>query len=205
MSESDWDDYDEEEDSEEHRDVSQYEKLGLEWPGGPYVQPTRWYVDGFLGGDIKWNSIDAKIYMQIPYTEARRAEFEAHRKLYRTGIHPYVNTFQAYVRPFTHNCGAKTIGDLSMVGTSEECKLFMTYLESFLWHKCNCGLIVGSDYVDGTDVGYTGYCVKTYGTGYTVEEPTWNPNYTWKNGRDHKIFLFHKQLTEANAPVNYWS
>ena len=204
--EIDWDDYDEGEDSEQNRDeMRQYDKLGLDWPGGPFVSPTRWLVDGFLGGDIKWNSIDAKIYMQIPYLESKRDEFEMYQKRYGPGAQQWTNTFKAVVRPFTHNCGAKTIEDLSMSGTPEECKLFFTYLESFLWHKCNCGLIVGSDYIDGPDTGQTGYCIKTYGIGYTFEEPMWNPNYTWRpDGRNHKIFLFHKQLTEENAPVDYW-
>lgn len=194
--------YDEEEEPE---DVDEYGKLNLPWPGGPFVQPVRWYVEGILTGDIKWNNIDAQICLHIPYPETEKDKVQQIRDMYGDDANVTKRTFFVRVRPFTHNCGVKAIEDLSVSGSNEECKLFLTYLESFLWHKCNVGIIIGSDYVDGEDQGLTGRNIKTYGEGYTIEEPTWNPNYKWTNGRNHKIFLFHKQLTEANVPVNYWS
>lgn len=192
------DDYEEEEE-----EMNQYEKLGLEWPGGPFMAPVKWRVEGILTGDVKWNNINAKIQMYIPYPESERASLEEHIQRYGRNANLYKKIFSVNVRPFTHNCGIKTIEDLALKGSIQKCKLFITYLESFLWHKCNCGIIIGSDYIDKQEEGDTGRIIKRYGIGYIIEEPTWNPNYTWLGGKTHNIFLFHKQLG-ANVPVDYW-
>ena len=175
--------------------MQNYEKLNLEWPGGPRIAPVRFYVDGVLDGDIKWNNIDALIKIEIPYSVNSLLKFPSSTA---SKIDHY---FSCKIRPFTHNCGAKTIEDVDTPGTREEKELFLTYVESFLWHQCNVGILLGSDCVDEGGLGVTAKNVLKFGKGYTQLPEVWNPNYTWNE--NHKIFLFYKNLGDY-VHVDYW-
>ena len=96
------DDYYDDDEDEYDGAAMNYEKLGLDWPE-PLMAPVRFYVEGELSGDIKWNNIDAQIQLQVPYRESNRAEYERNKKYYGTSANPYGYNFSCRIRPFTQS------------------------------------------------------------------------------------------------------
>ena len=187
------DDFEEEEDEDEDmrfKVTNLYEKdLSQYWPE-KLCAPLIWRVTGDLSGDINWNNIDAQIILNIPYSLDKKQEAEDYYKRYNSQANSA--QFGVYIRPFTGNCGIKSIQYLN--GYSE---LFIKFMESFLYYCCNCGIIIGSDYEYG---GVKKDLIK-YSTNYIWTDPVWNPNYTFN--LEHKIQLFYKYL-DKDALVDYW-
>ncbi len=205
-------DYDDEEDMR-LQPCKEYIKEGLPWPGQEnFIEPCRWTVTGDLSGDIDWNNVDATVNFYIPWLTTDNQQLDQiHKQRQNSGpTYGWKRKLAAQIKPFTHNCGAKSIQSISL--TSEHPQLWLEYLESFLYHCCNCSILVGSDCHDTSDhyksqsspTGYwggTGHLITKYGTGYNFTPEIWNPNY--KNTPNHRIFLFWKDL-HAAALHNYW-
>jgi hypothetical protein len=117
---------------------------------------------------------------------------------------------------FTGNCGVKAIshiglapnwaGDPKAVGQLKDhpqaaaIKELLKVVESFAYHKLNCGWLLGSD-TWSSYKGRTLAIVTELGENYHVSDKTWNPNYTWS--KDHSIAFFNKDLNKAKH-VDYW-
>ena len=130
-------------------------------------------VVGTLTGDINFNALTglATIYIPTRYQ------------------------MQMKIDSFTSNCGVKSISG-GYLYSIEQSNKFMQIIESFLYYCCNCGIVVGSDWIRGSMLRV----IQSVGN-YTITEPVWNPNYT--TNPDHKILLFYKYL-DKNALVDYW-
>ena len=158
----------------------------------PYLKNPIWEVIGDLQGDIDWNNIDATITLQVPYPKGHKDE----------NYDGFQNFYQIMVSPFTNNCGVKALHHISCSDKRTEFRrYFLNLVESFLYYCCNCGIIVGSDFIDGNWKGTTGEFLKQVDMGYTFTAPVWNPNY--KFNPHHNIFTFYKAL-DASTLINYW-
>jgi hypothetical protein len=157
------------------------------------------FVDGNPNGsDIKWNNFSGQFRLSVVDKEGKER----------------VSLLSTQIDCFTGNCGVKSIDHLHLQakanthkGWDSEYKTaasrMLEVLESFLYHKTNCGLLVGSDtYVGPTYRGRTIMAVEEYGSGYKIGEPTWNPNYTWDT--KHRIALFQKDLN-GTKHHDFWS
>ena len=174
MADEDEYDYEEEEDSEgtevRFPSCNTFQRT-VPW-GIDGVDSVLFKIDGVLTGDINFNSCHGVITIVLSN---------------------YI-TLQMTIASFTGNCGVKTISYpycLSQYDTK-----FMKIIESFLYYCCNCGIVVGSDWVSGS----MSRLIQSVGN-YTITEPVWNPNYT--TSPNHKILLFYKYL-DKNALVDYW-
>ena len=136
-------------------------------------------VSGTLSGDINWNDMDVQINIENPWKTT------------------------CNIKPFTHNCGIKTIQDLYItINMPDEVrKWLLLKLESFLFHCGNTGILIGSD-TTAPEMGQTLKTIKNDGIGYHIHDAVWNPNYTWD--LSHKICLFYKNL-KGEDYVNDWS
>ena len=147
----------------------------VEFKNLPDFPGYTWVVTGELTGDIKWNAINAEINLKNPNGHL---------------------DFKSNINSFTKNCGIKAISTLYFYSFDLNKARVLHYLESFCWHQCNCGLLIGSDYIDFTcqppSQGYTGRTIQEFGHGYQVLPSVWNPNYTWN--MKHEIYLFYKTL-----------
>lgn len=143
-------------------------------------------ADGEITGSIKWNHLNCRLYMELLLNGSRWTE-----------------GWMVDIKDPWRNCGSKTISCLSLghYYTSPEIKKeILQGIESFLWHKTNCSIIIGSDQPHGG----TAHQVREYGEGYVFSEPVWNPNYVGQP--NHTICIFHKNL-DANYGAtlpNYW-
>lgn len=138
--------------------------------------------------DIKWNDMSGEF--KIIVYDKTGAEFKI--------------LCGCKISSFTKNCGIKAIDHLYINSNNIDIAVYLLkILESFLFHRTNCGLVVGSD-VNMTPSRYGGslYNVITYGNGYIVTPPVWNPNYTWSH--KHTISLFHKDLTVVEHQ-DFWN
>ena len=129
------------------------------------------YAEGYFRGDIGLNDASLSTTIRDPTTG---------------------RSLHAKIEPFTRNCGIKAIsyirGDTAL----------WPVLESFLFHVCRAGIIIGSDYVGGPTLA----AIKDI-SGFEIDEtPTWNPVYTW--AKDHTIVLFRKDLTYFKDTPNEW-
>lgn len=99
---------------------------------------------------------------------------------------------------FTGNCGAKYIAHLQLnVPTPTAKKELLALIESFAYHKTNCGIIVGSD----TMFPYKGQTIKNIeeaGEAYEVLPQIPNPNW------HHKTSLFWKDITKQTH-TDHWA
>ena len=195
------DDYPYEDDEYEEEDVTDsYIKKDLPIPGEEFCESPIFEVIGSLTGDIKWNNMDAQIKWKIPYFKHEKNKHDNYVER-SGGCVYYPFNYNVKITSFTSNCGAKAISSLG--GPTEYMKLFINYLESFLYYKCNCGVIVGSDFFVSNEYhGGTGSNITKFGTGYTKTDLVWNPNYTTPNSNKHNIFLFYKYLNKDEL-VNY--
>lgn len=131
--------------------------------------------------DIKWNDMSGKISGHICNNQGAKIN----------------SLFSFQLVNFTGNCGAKAISHLSICPLVDQ-KIVMTFIESFAYHRTNCGILLGSDTNPG---GHTYRTIKEHGTGYTIGDPIWNPNYTWN--KKHKVSFFWKDLTKEKY-FDYW-
>jgi hypothetical protein len=116
--------------------------------------------------DIKWNHFQGSFKIQDPKN-----------KKYK---------FSCVIDSITDNCGAKTIYHVRMLDPKDaHLKFYWQMLESFLWTKCNCSLLVGSD------SEYGGSKAIFDQVGFKYSDPIGNPNYGGR-GESHKIVLAHK-------------
>lgn len=152
---------------------------------------VKFLVDGNTNGsDIKINNFSGRVRLAV----------------LRNG-QEHASLFGCQVDCFTGNCGVKAIDHLwfqspiKVTDRVERNKEMLKILESFLYHRCNAGLVVGSDTSTTDYTGPTLANVTELGTGYQVGERIWNPNYTWR--KDHTISLFYKDLT-VGSHDNYW-
>lgn len=137
------------------------------------------YEGEVRGSDIKWNNSMGKITMHA------------------TGVKgPLLAS--CHIGQFTGNCGAKYIAHLNLNGPTVETKrLLMALIESWAYHKTNCGIIVGSD----TTHPYKGQTVKNIeevGMDYVCLPDVPNPNW------NHKTALFWKDITKSTH-TNHWA
>lgn len=143
------------------------------------------------GSDIKWNDFAGTIKGIV---QGASDETVCH-------------LFSCNMVHFTGNCGVKSIDHLqlgSFPGGSTCKEAFPSLLkivESFAYHKCNCGYLIGSDTDTKGYMGGTLTNIRVYGVDYVTSPKTWNPNYTWS--KDHTISLFWKDLN-ACTHQNYW-
>ena len=96
------------------------------------------------------------------------------------------------IEPFTKNCGIKAISRLS--GHFPE---LWKIVESFLFHVCRAGIVIGSDYTNGTSL----HIIKQLKNWQVDEVPVWNPTYYWNH--EHKVVVFRKSLFYPQTP-NPW-
>ena len=169
----------------------------------PRIVPTEFYVDGDLSGDINWNNINANIYLRVHAPKELYSPESAQKYKRKYGCLPFDFQFEAQVSPFTNNCGVKALHHLRAGKNDVNLKKkFLEYVESFLYYCCNCGIIVGSDYIQREyDTGATYRYLRDSGTDYVFTPEVWNPNYT--ETLNHNIFLFYKYLDATKLP-NYW-
>lgn len=137
------------------------------------------------GSDIKWNDMAGTLTMQI---------FDANQKM----VGDLMNCQLVH---FTGNCGVKAASHIFLQagGSVETYKALLAIIESFAYHRTNCGILMGSDTEQGRTLGI----VQKYGSKYQFTEKTWNPNYTWSGAKDHKIVAFWKMLNEEKH-TDYW-
>lgn len=109
------------------------------------------------------------------------------------------NLFAVQIDGFTGNCGIKAIDHL-YIRSPKIAKQALKIIESFLYHRTNCGLVIGSDTIQ-PHIGETLSFIRNYGENYEISKPVWNPNYTWAH--NHRIALFQKDLTKTEH-VSYW-
>ena len=189
---------------EEMSQITEWLKEGFDdFPGGPFVAPCKWYVFGTFDGDIKWNNSELTINFKRYYPLAHKDESDAIKNKY--GELPVFDKLSCHITPFTENCGAKSLSHITGGRTPEDRIKFLELVESFMFHKMNCGILVGSDYKE-LATGYsgrTGRTIKEAGKDYVILDSVWNPNYTWKDGKDHNIFLFYKYL-RPDVYTDYW-
>lgn len=151
------------------------------------------FIDGNPNGsDIKWNNFSGKFKLSVVNKDGREV----------------VPLISCQIDCFTGNCGVKSIDHLHLQWKNDKkyaevARQLIEVLESFLYHKTNCGLLIGSDtYVSKALRGQTITAVEEYGKDYKIGERTWNPNYTWD--KDHRIALFQKDLN-GTKHHNFWS
>jgi hypothetical protein len=116
----------------------------------------------------------------------------------------YCPILSSNISSFTGNCGVKSIDHLYLCDQVDNKKLkteLLQILESLVFHRMNCGLLIGSDTNCDSHRGTTLRNIQLYGEGYEVDRPIWNPNYDWD--KTHKISLFRKDLTGFDH-TNYW-
>lgn len=158
-------------------------------------------VKAYVGAsDIKWNDFAGSLRGVVVDT---------------AGVE-LCNLFSCQLVHFTGNCGIKAIDHLEIgripgmttaakEALSDACRAILTTIESFAYHKTNCGVLTGSDTnCRGSVHGFKGNTIvniEKFGSGYIVTDPTWNPNYTWSKG--HQISLFWKDLN-ASSHQDYW-
>lgn len=121
------------------------------------------------------------------------------------GKHLIGTPFQIAVNPFTGNCGIKAVDHLSFQDTvlatqlrkewREKC---IEMAESFLYHVCNAGIVLGSDSLGGATLS----SIQKYGKDYMFSDKVWNPNYTW--AKTHKVQVFSKILVDRKYPDETW-
>lgn len=108
------------------------------------------------------------------------------------------NIASCHLVRFTGNCGAKSIAHLSISAPNKKAqKQLLRIIESFAYHKTNCGILVGSD----TTYPYKGNTLKTVesvGENYHVLDSVPNPNW------NHKTALFWTDLTQRKH-VDHWA
>jgi hypothetical protein len=132
------------------------------------------------GSDIKWNDFAGTLKANVCRVDNGE---------------PTLPIFNAQLVHFTGNCGIKALSHLRFVfpNTSDTFKKqCISLIESFAYHRTNCGMLVGSDTNTVGHKGATLDLVSRFGEGYVVVPPTWNPNYTW--AKHHCISLFWKDL-----------
>ena len=136
---------------------------------------------GEFSGDIKWNDSALKLIWKIP-----TQYFNVSKSYMREGIITSVELMR-----FTGNCGFKAMSHLFVIDSFRKYTgEILNFIESFAYHRLNCGMLIGSDTVGGDTYSN----IKKYGEGYKFSESTWNPNYTW--GPTHKVLLYYKDLNE---------
>lgn len=136
--------------------------------------------------DIKWNNMSG--ILQFNLTDGNVKYTIAHMG----------------IDCFTGNCGVKAIDHLNFYpGHNDVKERIVKIFESFLYHRTNCGYVIGSDTIE-PHPGETIKSIKSYGKNYEFSKPTWNPNYIWSGGKGHKIALFSKDLNKEEH-FNYWS
>lgn len=160
-------------------------------PAFPDEVSCKVIVDGATNqSDIKWNNLSGRFRLAVVRPDAGEV----------------ASLIGCQIDCFTGNCGIKAIDHLhlfrhpSVPDTKEKYKELIKIVESFAYHKTNCGILIGSD----TNTNYRGTTltnIMEYGDGYVVTEPVWNPNYTW--AKTHRISLFHKDLNAAEH-TQYW-
>jgi len=142
--------------------------------------------------DIKWNAWSGRLAIQLSNGDQKIAD-----------------VFNCEINPFTGNCGIKAISHVYFAAdqamSAKDRKSWrarvLTMVEGFLYHVCNCGLVIGSDNNAGGSWS-TGGTVKEFGVDYTFSNWVWNPNYTWSKG--HKVQVFSKELVGRNYPDETW-
>lgn len=163
------------------------------WVKHPLKEPTISVVldAEVAGSDIKMNDMAGTL----------KAEVQDDGKF-------CLNLFSCNLVHFTGNCGIKAMDHLSffqLPATKDKHKddysKMLSIIESFAWHKTNCGFLIGSDTCAKGYKGATLMNIEQYGTNYHVSKPTWNPNYTWS--KDHKVVYFDKDLNSVKH-VDYW-
>lgn len=126
------------------------------------------------GSDINWNN------------------FQGHFKI----SDDHETIFSARIRPFTENCGAKSISHLYYLrGENGHFDKYLDILEYVLYDRCNAGLIVGSDFIFGRTYNY----IKKFGRGYVFSDHICNPTYG-KPKNSHMIGLFYKLQQDVKPP-----
>ena len=172
--------YEDDEDMDWRRNYlarNRYEFCDLPLPEG--FSSQKWIATGTFTGDIKWNNSQLNIKWEVLHTSGDT----------------YVASCK--IDPFTDNCGIKAVSHI-YVASDKLKTFFIEHLENFLKNCLNTGLMIGSDCYCGGYAGVTGDTIKKYGQDYVFTDPVWNPNYTWD--KEHKIFLFHKDLTKHDYP-----
>lgn len=133
------------------------------------------YEGAVSGSDIKWNDSAGKLVIS--------AEGK--------------NIASCHLVRFTGNCGAKSLAHLSISAPTKEAKkALLAIIESFAFHKTNCGIIVGSD-TTYPGKGYTLQLVEAVGENYHVLDSVKNPNW------NHKTALFWTDITKRKH-TNHW-
>lgn len=144
------------------------------------------------GSDIKWNDMAGTLWGSV-----------------RVDDKEIIQLFSCNIVHFTGNCGIKSFDHLYFLTIPTQVKdqfvnqfkeLFKV-IESFVYHKTNCGYFIGSDTCTGAYKGRTLMNVLAYGENYHVSDAVWNPNYTW--AKDHKVAFYWKDLTQ-DKHVDYW-
>lgn len=167
-----------------HKD---FDEIGIEFAKSINKPDLKTQIDAALtanGSDIKWNNMSG--ILQLNLTDGNIKYTIAH-----VGIDC-----------FTGNCGVKAIDHLSFYPNHDNLKSnILSIFESFLYHKTNCGILIGSDTVE-PHPGGTIKAIKSFGKNYEFSKPTWNPNYTWS--KQHRIAFFSKDLNKEEY-FNYWT
>ena len=124
------------------------------------------------------------------------------KRAYGTRFPYQTVTFSVNINTFTNNCGMKSITGLycNQLDRSFQ-KQMLEYLESFLLYKCNAGVVVASDYVEGPLLGRVANLLINAGNGYIKSKEYINPNYA--TSETHRILLMYKELDAKTLP-NYW-
>lgn len=142
------------------------------------------------GSDIKWNDMAGTLCGSVRVDDKEICQL-----------------FSCNIVHFTGNCGIKSIDHLTITvpplsdTLTAERKEFLKILESFVYHKTNCGYLIGSDTCTTQYKGRTLMNILAYGENYHVSDAVWNPNYTWS--KDHKVAFFWKDLNK-DKHVDYW-
>lgn len=140
-------------------------------PASAIIPELTFIVEAAIkGSDIKWNDMEGVIRI------VDKSNFS------------YAS---CHLGHFTGNCGAKYIAHLYLIKSH-----LLSLIESFAFHKTNCGLLIGSD----TTEPYTGNTLsllKTHGKNYQVLPSVKNPNW------NHHTALFWKDLNKETY-IDYW-
>ncbi len=98
-------------------------------------------VSGEFGGDIKWNDCALELSWSIP-----KNQFNVPKSWDRDGILAKVQLVR-----FTGNCGVKALSHLTinpeLIKNTTE---ILEFIESFAYHRLNCGILIGSDTTEGS-------------------------------------------------------
>lgn len=138
------------------------------------------YEGEVAGSDIRWNNSMGKIKIVATDDKTNRILASCH------------------IGQFTGNCGAKYIAHLHLSAPEPKArKALLQIIESWAYHKTNCGFIVGSDTTYPGE-GQTIKHIKQDGEKYQVLPEVPNPNW------NHKTSLFWKDITKQQH-VNHWA